>query len=206
MKENYTKESWQRVLDAQRRGNETSRKNFEKVKAEYYKNPKKCKSCEAVLPYEKKRNDFCSKSCGAIFNNSGKTRKIKREKIQFFCVNCGKQISEKKYGKRTYCTLRCSGEYAHKRAIDEKKESFENGEMRDECARRFFRKTTNDKICSICGCSEWMGKPIPLVVDHIDGNHNNNFPENFRFVCCNCDAQLDTYKGKNKGKGRTWRK
>jgi hypothetical protein len=52
----------------------------------------------------------------------------------------------------------------------------------------------------------WLGKPIPLEVDHIDGNHKNNFPENLRFVCCNCGAQLETYKGKNKGNGRKNRK
>ena len=57
-------------------------------------------------------------------------------------------------------------------------------------------------ICSICGNTEWLGKPIPLVMDHRDGNPENWSIENIRFVCGNCDMQLPTYKGRNKGNGR----
>jgi hypothetical protein len=51
-----------------------------------------------------------------------------------------------------------------------------------------------------------MGKPIPLIVDHIDGNPLNHKVDNFRLVCGNCDMQLDTYKAKNYGKGRKYRR
>ena len=50
----------------------------------------------------------------------------------------------------------------------------------------------------ICGQTEWMGKPIPLVLDHIDGNSDNFKLTNLRLVCGNCDMQLPTYKSKNK--------
>jgi hypothetical protein len=63
---------------------------------------------------------------------------------------------------------------------------------------------TNGNICSICGVTTWNNKPVPLVCDHIDGNSNNNNFKNFRLVCCNCDAQLPTYKSKNRGKGRAY--
>ena len=56
--------------------------------------------------------------------------------------------------------------------------------------------------CSICGVTEWCGKSVPLVCDHIDGNSSNCDLSNFRIVCCNCDAQLPTFKSKNRGKGR----
>jgi hypothetical protein len=51
-----------------------------------------------------------------------------------------------------------------------------------------------------------MGQPIPLVVDHIDGNPTNHAITNFRLVCGNCDMQLPTYKAKNKGNGRKYRR
>jgi hypothetical protein len=58
------------------------------------------------------------------------------------------------------------------------------------------------KKCSICDNSEWLGKPIALIMDHIDGNSDNNQVDNLRLVCPNCDAFLPTYKSKNRGNGR----
>lgn len=60
--------------------------------------------------------------------------------------------------------------------------------------------------CELCNNTHWQGNLIPLVCDHIDGNADNIEPENFRNICCNCDALLPTYKGRNKGNGRTFRK
>jgi 5-methylcytosine-specific restriction endonuclease McrA len=46
----------------------------------------------------------------------------------------------------------------------------------------------------------WCGKPVPLELDHIDGDPENNVRENLRLICPNCHAQTPTYKGKNVGK------
>lgn len=51
--------------------------------------------------------------------------------------------------------------------------------------------------CELCGTVEWMGKKVPLELDHIDGNHYNNELKNLRVVCPNCHAQQDTNSGKN---------
>lgn len=61
-------------------------------------------------------------------------------------------------------------------------------------------------VCSVCGNTEWLGQPIPLVMDHVDGNSDNWSVGNLRLVCGNCDMQLPTYKNKNKGNGRFSRK
>ena len=53
--------------------------------------------------------------------------------------------------------------------------------------------------CQCCGIGpEWMGKVMPLILDHINGVNNDNRLENLRFVCSNCDSQLDTYKSRNR--------
>ncbi|WP_207206678.1 HNH endonuclease [Nocardioides ganghwensis] len=44
------------------------------------------------------------------------------------------------------------------------------------------------------------------MLDHIDGDSSNNRRENLRLVCPNCDSQLETYKARNRGKGRAWRR
>ncbi|HRZ18579.1 MAG TPA: HNH endonuclease signature motif containing protein [Methanofastidiosum sp.] len=64
----------------------------------------------------------------------------------------------------------------------------------------------NGNYCSICKEKEWMGKPIPLVFDHIDGNASNWNLDNCRLICPNCDHQLPTFAGRNSGKGRKYRK
>lgn len=61
--------------------------------------------------------------------------------------------------------------------------------------------------CNICGIkSEWNNKILNFILDHKDGDASNNKKENLRFVCPNCDSQLDTYKSKNKNSARSHRK
>jgi hypothetical protein len=74
-------------------------------------------------------------------------------------------------------------------------------------ARRIAKKYLTHKhgnTCSVCNTTEWMGHPVPLVCDHISGDSSDNEINNFRLVCCNCDAQLPTFKSKNRGKGRQY--
>lgn len=41
------------------------------------------------------------------------------------------------------------------------------------------------------------GKRMSLILDHIDGDRENNELINLRIVCPNCNATLDTHCGKN---------
>lgn len=52
--------------------------------------------------------------------------------------------------------------------------------------------------CYCCNLASWNGKPIPLELEHIDGNHLNNNLNNLTILCPNCHAQTSTYRGKNK--------
>jgi hypothetical protein len=54
--------------------------------------------------------------------------------------------------------------------------------------------------CEQCGGTVWRGRPIPLELDHIDGDRDNNELTNLRLLCPNCHAQTPTYRGRNIGR------
>jgi len=57
--------------------------------------------------------------------------------------------------------------------------------------------------CARCGTEPvWRGRPLPLEVDHIDGDWRNNRIGNLRFLCPNCHSVTDHYRGRGKGRSR----
>ncbi len=62
--------------------------------------------------------------------------------------------------------------------------------------------------CSQCGWSQRnpVTGRVPLEVDHLDGQADNNTEKNLRLICPNCHALTPTFRNLNKGRGREWRK
>lgn len=67
-------------------------------------------------------------------------------------------------------------------------------------ARRVIRRESLlPDVCSLCELgTEWRGKPITLILDHINGDPRDHRIENLRFVCPNCESQLPTTGSRNR--------
>jgi hypothetical protein len=64
---------------------------------------------------------------------------------------------------------------------------------------RLYREGLKIPRCELCGQGErWRGLLISLILDHINGVHDDNRLENLRIVCPNCAATFDTHCGRNK--------
>lgn len=70
--------------------------------------------------------------------------------------------------------------------------------------KRLIREGVFVHECAKCHGTEWLDGPIPIELDHIDGNHENNLLSNLRLLCPNCHALTPNYRGRNiKGKKST---
>ena len=63
--------------------------------------------------------------------------------------------------------------------------------------RRLIAEGILEARCVWCGSTEWLGRAIPLELDHVDGDRTNNLLCNLRLVCPNCHALTPTYRGRN---------
>lgn len=187
---------------------------------------KKCLNCEKEISNNKK---FCNHKCSAEYNNikRGNRSEIEKKNIRdgvlkylgyssvdewkilnniddsiYFCKYCGKELKKRK----SFCNDKCQYNYNYTRII----EKWKNNDIVDfslitlsRVIRRYLFEKYDNK-CSKCGWSiknEFTGN-IPLEVEHIDGNSENNNEENLTLLCPNCHSLTKTYKGANRGNGR----
>lgn len=163
----------------------------------FSKSMKKCLYCDKDFEYNiKNKKDcvkkFCSSYCSLTYLNSNKESK----KIE--CLNCNNTIH--KFGKK-FCSIDCSNTYKKKYNLNK----IENGDT--SLTTNSYKKyliEKNGECCSRCGWSEvnpYSGN-IPIELEHIDGNSDNNNLDNLELLCPNCHSLTKTYKGLNRGNGR----
>lgn len=124
------------------------------------------------------------------------------------CLNCGR---ETKRAVDKYCHNMCQQDHYYSLYVASWLAGKESGGKKSGTVSNYVRRYLINKFgekCSLCGWCEvnpHTGK-IPIEVDHINGDWQNNSPDNLRLLCPNCHSLTPTYKAANKGKGRDWRR
>lgn len=122
------------------------------------------------------------------------------------CLGCGAALTRRH--QKVYCSNRC--QRATERASNIAR-WLETGIAKPGSGIghyvRFHLLEEQANSCIVCGTPTiWQGQELRLILDHVDGDSSNNKRENLRLVCPNCDSQLPTFKARNRGKGRAWRR
>lgn len=146
-----------------------------------------------------KNPKFCDRSCSAKYNNKHYPKRVSElSRFNWNCLLCG--VSLKLGGKF------CCSEHFHQFNYDQTIKIWKETGYIGISALKKYLKLKYNYSCSNCGIQTWNENPITLELEHKDGNYKNNKEENVCLLCPNCHSQTPTYKSKNKGNGRHYRR
>lgn len=155
---------------------------------------KVCKNCNNKISYEGRRNNFCSRSCSAIFNNK-KFPKRKTNKKKFCSCGKVKDINAK-------VCFDCIIQQKHLSSLERKKSDVVLNSSASRAkfnqirkmARKILAKSKIEKKCKICFFDIHVEvchiKPIASFPDDALMKEINGL-ENLVYLCPNHHSMLD---------------
>lgn len=147
---------------------------------------------------------FCSRSCSVSYSNK---QKPKRKHSRPKCLFCDKIVKSKQC---KFCCQQCNANYREQQSfneLDNQEILLPKGHFHGSKLVKNYISYKAGNCCSICRIEPvWNNNKLVLILDHINGIPDDWSVNNLRLVCPNCDSQLPTYKSKNHGSGRPYRK
>ena len=143
----------------------------------------KCPACETPVyrrPCERIR--FCSSKCF-------ESKRYRKKNTS--CQQCGVLLKPGAGSSAKFCSKSCSNRSRVGIKYDGTQPKSKT--VNHSRARVALIERDGDE-CKICGlCPVWMGKPLRLQIDHVDGDRSSNGLDNLRLLCPNCHTQTETF-------------
>lgn len=153
---------------------------------------------------------FCKAKVGGSTPLPGSLFYCMLEARKLTCIGCNKKLVTRHQVK--FCSQICQATTKYKRSLQDWRDGIKSGSLgiKTRIIAPFLRRFLLEKYNSQCSSCGWKEKNpitgnVPLEVDHIDGNAENNSEENLRLICPNCHSLTSSFRNLNKGKGRKWR-
>ena len=162
-----------------------------------------CKNCNEKFQVKRGTPSewyICNK-CKELFCGS-KKRISERKLIKLIC-SCGKEdnklvpIPEIKRYSEIYKCNKCKSQINRESKL-KLTENLTWNQIIDKGKRRRILLKEYNYTCQSCKNSLWLGKQIPLEVEHIDGNNSNWDRLNVTILCPNCHSLTPTFRNKNR--------
>lgn len=170
---------------------------------------KSCLCCNNSFNYKKEPKGgrkFCSLKCSSLYNQCKISKDgvyIKKTGDNKNCLHCLKTLNFNNKTKRQskFCDNLCQANF-RKSEIFKKIESGDLTLNTKQYKNYLIHK--HGEKCMECGWCEKniYSNKIPIEIEHIDGNSENNELKNLKLLCPNCHSLTPTYKALNVGNGR----
>lgn len=150
---------------------------------------KACKKCNKDFEPSKGLVSFCSISCRNSRHRSAQTK-----------AKISNSVARSEKAKQARLDKRQDWD----KIAAKLKQTVRERLLREDFSKLKFERIKlrvlyeQDEKCNRCGISDWQGQPIPLELEHKDGNHLNNTRENLEILCPNCHSLTLTWRGRNK--------
>jgi len=161
--------------------------------------PKRCRKCNNIIPYEKRKNSFCSHSCAGTYNNL--IRGYKKPLLDRFCKRCNKKIERKTHRDTSTLCKECRKGYFFNDDIPLKSIIYTKHHKSSAFAlvrsrARTIAKDLNMTKCSLCGYNKHVEVCHKKAISSFSEDtlvSIINSPDNLIALCPNCHWEFDNH-------------